>query len=76
MKVKIEDLKAELKKSFNGDVNVIAPDQVLSDSVDSLDLMDFYMNIEEKYDVSIPDKEVESLKSLNHFKNYLEEKLK
>lgn len=75
MKVTIEDLKKELAKSFNGDLNDISSETILKGNVDSLDMMDFYMNIEESYDISILDEDIEKLKSLNDYINYLEGKI-
>lgn len=75
MKITIESLKNELSKSFNGDLEVIQADTILKEIVDSLDMLDFYMNIEEANNISIPDEDVDKLKTLNDFINYLESKI-
>ena len=75
MKITIDNLKKELSKSFNGDLQNITPETVLKESVDSLDMLDFYMNLEETYDIQIPDDDVEKLKTLNDFIVYFESKL-
>jgi len=74
MKNTIENLKNELSKSFNGDLDEIQADTILKEIVDSLDMLDFYMNIEELNNISIPDEDIEKLKTLNDFINYLENK--
>ena len=75
MKITIDNLKKELSKSFNGDLESITLETVLKDIVDSLDMLDFYMNLEESYEIQIPDDDVEKLKTLNDFSNYLEKRV-
>lgn len=75
MEVTIENLKIELAKSFKGDLQSINPDTLLKDVIDSLDMLDFYMNLEETYDIHIPDDDVEKLKTLNDFIQYIKNKL-
>lgn len=75
MKVSIESLKNELSKSFNGDLEEIKATTILNENVDSLDMMDFYMNIEELFNISIPDNDIENLKTLNDYIIYLEDKI-
>jgi len=43
--------------------------------IDSLDLMDFYLNIEEAFNIQIPDEDVEKLKSLVDFEKYINQKV-
>jgi len=75
MEITIESLKNELARSYRGDLNVIQPDTILGEIVDSLDMLDFYMNIEESNNISIPDEDIVKLKTLNNFINYLEKKI-
>ena len=46
-----------------------------SQGVDSLDLMDFYLNIEDEYGIQIPDVDVDKLHSLQDFITYVNGKL-
>lgn len=50
-------------------------DPLRKQGIDSLDLMDFYLNIQEKYGIHIPDEDVEKLKTLTDFRVYLEAKI-
>ena len=77
MEIKIEDLLELLSYTSVGDkvklLNEVEP--LRKQGVDSLDMMDFFLEIEEKYDYHIPDEDVENLKSLTDIKVYLEEKV-
>lgn len=77
MEISIEELKEILSNTSVAEgVEYINSEEPLSkQGVDSLDLMDFYLGIEEKYNHHIPDEVVETLKSLNDFKKYLEDSL-
>jgi acyl carrier protein len=50
-------------------------DSLHSQGVDSLDLMDFYLNIEDEYGIQIPDTDVDGLHSLQDFLKYVNGKL-
>lgn len=50
-------------------------DSLHSQGVDSLDLMDFYLNIEDEYGIQIPDTDVDGLHSLQDFVKYVNVKL-
>jgi acyl carrier protein len=50
-------------------------DSLHSQGVDSLDLMDFYLNIEDEYGIQIPDTDVDGLLSLKDFMTYVNGKL-
>ncbi|MCB0745555.1 MAG: acyl carrier protein [Ignavibacteriae bacterium] len=74
MNISVEDLKKELAKSYKGDLDIIDANTLLRENIDSLDMLDFYMNIEESYNLTIPDEDIEKLKTLNDFILYLENK--
>jgi len=76
MEVTEKTLKELLKQSYHGDLEEINMDSVLNQIVDSLDMLDFYLNLEEAYDIQVPDEDVEKLKTFNDVKKYLEDKLK
>ena len=40
--------------------------------IDSLDVVELYFNIIDKYGVTIPNEEIDNLKSLNDFRRYLD----
>ena len=42
---------------------------------DSLDVVDFVMSIEERFDVEIPDEEVENIKTVGDIVKYIENKV-
>ncbi|WP_420401441.1 acyl carrier protein [Flagellimonas sp.] len=43
--------------------------------VDSLDMLDFYLNIEETFGIQIPDDDIDKMKSINDILDYLKEKI-
>ena len=78
MEVTIEELKAVLSKTSKSiNVDELEKDIHLTEQgIDSLDMMDYYLNLEEHYGIQIPDEDAQRLKTLNDFKSYLTEKLK
>ncbi len=75
MELTEKSLKDVLKQSYNGDLDEIKMDSVLNQIVDSLDMLDFYLNLEETYEIQVPDEDIERLKTFNEIKAYVEEKL-
>lgn len=54
------------------DLNAISPDINLRDiGADSLDMMNIFLAIQEKYNVEIPDEEIENLVSIESICNYI-----
>ena len=78
MEVTINDLKEILANtSFGKNSKLLDKNDLLREQgVDSLDLLDFYLNIEERYNIEIDDKDVAGLLTLKDYKNYVIEKLK
>lgn len=77
MELSIANLKQLLAKSsslgdrvldFEGDKSITAQ------GVDSLDMMDFYLSVEETYDVTIPDTDIEKVNTLDSLYEYLQQK--
>ena len=70
-----KDRITEIIKEAAGDhvdVNSLKVDKPLIDQgVDSLDHMSFFMEIEEEYDVRIPDDDYQKLRSINDIVDYL-----
>ncbi|MFT4753484.1 MAG: acyl carrier protein [Salibacteraceae bacterium] len=76
MTVTIEKLREILEKTSNNLANEInVGDSMREQGVDSLDLMDFYLNLEDEYNVQIPDQDIEKLSSLNDFQAYIQNKI-
>ena len=76
MSVTIEKLREVLAKTSNNLAHEInETDSMREQGIDSLDLMDFYLNLEDEYDVQIPDIDIEKLNSLSDFQSYIEKKL-
>jgi acyl carrier protein len=46
---------------------------ITEQGVDSLDMLDFYLNIEETFNISIPDTDLDKVKSFNDLYKYLDE---
>jgi len=77
MELSIANLKQLLAKSsslgnqvldFRDDISIT------EQGVDSLDMMDFFLNIEEAFNVTIPDVDIEKVKTFNALFQYLRNK--
>ena len=77
MEVTIKDLSEILLKTSTGSkISQLDEDDSLKEQgVDSLDLLDFYFNLEEHYNIQIPDEDVSELRSLKDIQNYLSKRL-
>ena len=77
MEVTINDLKKILgSTSFGKNAELLDEnDSLREEGVDSLDLLDFYLNIEEHYAIKIEDEDVAGLLTLNDYMNYVSNKL-
>lgn len=74
--VTIEQILDILKKS-GADVNVqdISPQQTFeSIGLDSLDMFNFFTEIDEKLGIDVPDEDFEKLDTLEKLKDYLDNK--
>jgi len=77
MELSIANLKQLLTKSsslgnqvldFRNDISIT------EQGVDSLDMMDFFLNIEEAFNVTIPDTDIEKVKTFDALFQYLQNK--
>ncbi len=77
MEVTINDLKEILANtSFGNNAKLLdANDSLREEGVDSLDLLDFYLNIEEHYNIKVNDEDVAGLLTLKDYQKYITEKL-
>lgn len=76
MATTIEKLREILALTSNDLAFEVNETESLHDQgVDSLDLMDFYLNIEDEYGIQIPDSDVDSLHTLQDFVTYVNGKL-
>ena len=73
--------KKDIMKIFDdagvsGDINKIESGESLTDAgVDSLELSLVLLGIEEKYDIKIPDEDIEKLMTIDEIIKYLSEKM-
>jgi acyl carrier protein len=77
MELSIANLKQLLANSSSLGNQVLDFDDNISiteQGVDSLDMMDFYLNIEEAFNVTIPDIDIEKVKTFNALFQYLQKK--
>lgn len=77
MEQTIQNLKQILAKSSSlGNAVLDFKDDVaiVEQGVDSLDMLDFYLNVEEAFGVEIPDTEVGSLKTFENVLDYVKAK--
>jgi len=77
MEVTINDLKKILAStSYGKNAELLKGDDFLrEEGVDSLDLLDFYLNIEEQYNIKVDDKDVAGLLTLNDYQQYVIKKI-
>ena len=74
----LEKLTGLLAEQLKIDVSTITPDTDLKEDlgVDSLDLFEFVMALEEEFDIEIPTDEVSELTTLQQVADYLEKATK
>jgi acyl carrier protein len=48
---------------------------ITEQGVDSVDMMDFYLNVEETFNVTIPDTDIEKVRTFNALFQYLQNKM-
>jgi acyl carrier protein len=78
MKITIEDVKDVVEEAdvLIGDVNDIKNDISLGDQgIDSLDIVNIYLLLEEKYDIKIPDEDLDKVKTIDSIVLYINKKL-
>ena len=78
MELSISNLKQILanSSSLGDDVLNFKDDvSITEQGVDSLDMLDYFLNLEEAYNVKIPDTDIEKVKTFQALFQYLQEKL-
>lgn len=74
---KLEEIKEIIKAELSDRINIeeIPADGLLEDyGIDSLDRASVFMAIEDKYGISIPDLDLEKLRTLNDIIAYIDTK--
>ena len=73
-----ERLRATLAKELKQDVNTITSQHTLRDDLglNSLDAIELMFKIEEEFDISIPDEDMQKLATVGHVVTYIESKVK
>ena len=71
----LEKVKMILANQFDVEEDTITPEtNILEDlSVDSLDIVDMLMSLEDEFDVEIPDEKIETLRTVADVVAYIEE---
>lgn len=77
MKATIENIKEViLEADILTDVNEIVNDIPLSDQgIDSLDIVNVYLLLEEKFGIKIPDEDLKKISTLNSIIEYINSKI-
>lgn len=77
MKATIENVKeAIIEADVLGDVSEMKNDVALSEQgIDSLDVVNVYLILEEKFDVKIPDEDLMHVQSIDSIVTYINNKL-
>ena len=70
----LEKVKAILASQFDEDEDNITPETRLQEDLnaDSLDVVDLIMNIQDEFEVEIPDEDVENIKTVGALVEYIE----
>ena len=70
----IEEIIQIIAKQLKVDVNEITPDTDIMDDLgaDSLDVVELLMTIEDKYGITVPDDEVQNLRTIRLMSEYIE----
>ncbi len=71
-----EELMQIIAKQLKIEIDTITPDMDIIDDLgaDSLDVVELLMTVEDKYDVVIPDDEVQNLRTIALMSEYIEAK--
>lgn len=71
-----EKVKAILSEQFDVEEDSITMESSITDDlgVDSLDVVDLLMSIEDEFEVEVPDSEVENIKTVGDLVKYIEDK--
>ena len=77
MKATVENIKEIIVEAdVLGDVEEMKSDVALSEQgIDSLDVVNVYLLIEEKFDVQIPDEDIDQVKTIDSIVEYVNKKL-
>ncbi len=73
MKATVENVKEVIAEAeVLGDVNEMSNDIALKDQgIDSLDVVNVYLLLEEKFDVKIPDEDLNKVQTINDIVEYI-----
>jgi acyl carrier protein len=73
MKATIENVRDVIKEAdVLGDVNEMKNDMPLSDQgIDSLDVVNVYLLLEEKFDIKIPDEDLDKVTTIDDIVSYI-----
>ena len=71
-----DKVKSIIVEQLDADEAEVTMDATIQDDlgVDSLDVVDLVMSIEESFDIEIPDEEVEGIKTVGDIVKYIESK--
>lgn len=71
----LDTIKKILSEQLEVDETTITEETTIEDlGADSLDLVETIMNIEEEFDIEVDDNDVENLKTVGDFINYINSK--
>lgn len=71
----LDTIKKILSEQLDVDETTITEETTIEDlGADSLDLVETIMNIEEEFDIEVDDNDVENLKTVGDFINYINSK--
>lgn len=72
----IETLQQAIKKELGRDLGTLTPDTTFEDlALDSLDVVQMIMAIEEAFDIEIDDEDVEGLQTVGQLLDYIEDRI-
>lgn len=70
----LEKVKAILSEQFDAEEDSITAETSIADDLgaDSLDVVDLLMSIEDEFEIEIPDKEIDNIKTVGELVKYIE----
>lgn len=73
MKATVENIKEVISQAdVLGDINTLQNDLPLSEQgIDSLDIVNVYLLLEEKFDIKIPDEDLDKVQTINQIIEYI-----
>ncbi|MCC8152521.1 MAG: acyl carrier protein [Lachnospiraceae bacterium] len=72
----LERIRSMIAETFDMDMDDIKPESTWEDiGLDSLDMVDIVIDIENEYDIEMPDDELENIRTVGELASYVQSKM-